>query len=215
MPTKGRKKAVGICALTGRSGEFVKSHILPRALTKPSRPGSPIIEAGNGKRPSRQWDSWYDDRLVILYGEKILAALDNWAIPVLRDRELVWSGWKSPDFPKEGHQPFTGTPHGMRSVTGLDTDRLRLFFLSLLWRAAASTKPQFKDIQLPANYLSELGRMLVEGDPGKTTYFPIELFQLSTISAQFNRAALAIASIASGWRERTFRVSAPQSSQAR
>ena len=34
-------------------------------------------------------------------------------------------------------------------------------------------------------------------------------------SPQFNRAALAIASIASGWRDRTFSVSAPQSSQAR
>lgn len=41
---------MGKCKLTGREGKFVKSHIIPKALTRPSVPGSKFIQknAGNG-----------------------------------------------------------------------------------------------------------------------------------------------------------------------
>lgn len=44
---------------------------------------------------------------------------------------------------------------------GLDAARLRLFFLSLLWRAAASTRGEFAAITLPPDDLEHLRRIVL------------------------------------------------------
>src|SRR5689334_22772129 len=86
-------KRIGICKLTGMSGRLVRSHLIPNALTRLSRTGSPFIQGGDGEPPERRWSSWYDTQLVTEEGEEILALLDNWAISTLRAHRLVWSGW--------------------------------------------------------------------------------------------------------------------------
>jgi hypothetical protein len=65
------KMATGICKLTGKRGNFVKAHIIPKALTRPAEKGLPFVQGGQGSRPVRRWDSWYDDHLVIQAGENI------------------------------------------------------------------------------------------------------------------------------------------------
>ena len=189
MPRKPNSK-VGVCKLTGETGRFVKSHILPRALTKPSRPGAPIVGAQRGTRPTRYWDSWYDDRLVILRGEKILAALDDWAIRVLRSRQLIWSSWSGLELRAEDHKRIGDSPYGIRTVSGFDTSRMRLFFLSLLWRAAASSRQEFHETSLPPENLAELRQRIIEGDPGSLDFYPISLVQLSTVGPPHNMAPI-------------------------
>lgn len=180
----------GVCKLTGETGRFVKSHILPRALTKPSQPGAAIIGAQRGVRPSRYWDSWYDDRLVILRGENILAFLDDWAIRVLRSRHLVWSSWGGSELRVDDHIRSGDSAFGLRMVAGLDASRLRLFFLSLLWRAAASSRPEFDEVALPSEDVAELGRRIVDGDPGSLDFYPMSLVQLSTMGPPHNMAPI-------------------------
>jgi hypothetical protein len=63
----------GICKLTGKSGKFVKSHLIPQAFTKPSVPGNFFITGGQGRRPKSNWSSWYDEQLVVQEGEDILS----------------------------------------------------------------------------------------------------------------------------------------------
>jgi hypothetical protein len=70
----------GVCKLTGNSGKFVRSHLIPKALTRPSVAGGYFISAGPGIRPKKSWSSWYDEELVIRKGERILADYDDWAI---------------------------------------------------------------------------------------------------------------------------------------
>jgi hypothetical protein len=86
-------RKAGICKLTGVEGSFVKSHLLPNALTRQSIPGGPFIQGGDGEAPERRWTSWYDTALVTEEGEAVLSELDNWAIAQLRSHRLVWSGW--------------------------------------------------------------------------------------------------------------------------
>jgi hypothetical protein len=176
------KTCEGICSLTKRRGKFVKAHLIPKALTKPAVAGFPFVENMPGGRPARKWNSWYDSKLVTAEGEAVLAALDNWAIPELRKQKLVWSGWGPLQSLPHGHDhdPIRNTGFGLRKVSGLDANRLRLFFLSLLWRAAASTHYGFAEIKLPPQELEELREMLLANDPGAPTYFAIHLIQIST-----------------------------------
>ena len=186
------KTKYGVCKLTGLPGQFVKAHLLPRALTKPAVPGAPFVEnGGNGRRPKRAWSSWYDTALVTADGETILAEFDNWAIPELRKHKLIWSGWGplqtlpfGPD-----HDPIPGTDWGLRRFKGADFKKLRLFFLSLLWRAAASTR--FAEITLPPEELSELGSRLVARNSDPAAYFAVHLIQLSTLGEAHNLAPLS------------------------
>jgi hypothetical protein len=190
---KKNKAREGICSLTKRRGKFVKAHLIPKALTKPAVGGLPFVENRSGSRPARKWSSWYDNKLVTAEGEAVLAAFDNWAIPELRKHKLVWSGWGPLQSLPHGHDhDLLGTSgFGLRKVSGLDANRLRLFFLSLLWRAAASTHGGFVEIKLPPQELEKLREMLLANDPGAPTYFSIHLIQISTLGPAQNLVPIA------------------------
>jgi hypothetical protein len=190
---KKNKSREGICGLTKRRGKFVNAHLIPKALTKPAIAGFPFVENWSGSRPTRKWSSWYDNKLVTAEGEAVLAALDNWAILELRKHKLVWSGWGPLQSLPHGqdHDPIGDTGFGLRKVSGLDANRLRLFFLSLLWRAAASTHYGFAAIKLPPQELEKLGDMLLANDPGVPTYFSIHLIQISTLGPAQNLTPIA------------------------
>ena len=82
----------GYYKLTHRPGAFVKSHLLPEALTRPTVAGAALIQYVEGRRPGQRWTSWYDSELVTRDGEDVLSALDTWAIAAMRAQKLAWSG---------------------------------------------------------------------------------------------------------------------------
>lgn len=179
------------CKLTGAQGKFVKSHLIPKALTRPETPGLPLIQGGSGRRRKIRWDSWYDRKLVIRQGEDILGGFDDWAIRYLRDQKLIWSGWGPMTGLGSYHTPIPNTPWGFRKVKVDDPNKLRLFFLSLLWRAAASELPEFLDVIMPAGDLEQLREMLVSQSLGPISFYPTTLTQLSTIGIIHNMTPLA------------------------
>ncbi len=162
---------------------------MPKALTRPAG-GAPFIQAGNGTRPHKRWSSWYDHRLVTADGEHILELLDTWAIKELRRHQLVWSGWGDEQTLGLKHDPIPGTPWGIRSVEGLDGSRLRLFFLSLLWRAAASDRIEFSEVALPESDLERLRLMVLSGHPEPLEFYPTILSQLSTRGPVHNQTPI-------------------------
>lgn len=183
----------GICRLTCKKGRFVKSHIIPAALTRPEREGANLVQYGQGTRPIKRWSSWYDRSLVIEEGESVLARYDDWGIATLSKHKLLWSSWGpmlslgTGDF-----RPIPATPWGVRSISGCDTKRLRLFFLSVLWRAAATRLPEFAEVRLPDDELEKLRSMVLEGNPEPLWFYPISLTQISTRGIAHNHAALAL-----------------------
>jgi hypothetical protein len=187
-----RRKAAGtgICKLTGKTGRFVRSHLMPRALTAPDRKGVFFLHIGGGRRPERRWTSWYDDELVIEEGEEILAKLDDWAIAALRKHQLVWTGWGAPTSLPVEQSPRSKEGLAFRIVSGIDGHKLRLFFLSLLWRAAATTRPEFAAITLPDADLSTLQQLLVNGTPGPLEFYPTTLIQMSTRGRAHNSSPI-------------------------
>jgi hypothetical protein len=119
--------------------------------------------------------------LVIKKGENILADYDNWAIAELRRLELIWSGWGTKrSLPLETPDWFGPRPEGfgLRQVECANPEKLRLFFLSLLWRAAAATLPEFGDIGLEQDELELLRTMVCDGNPRPLDFYPISLLQI-------------------------------------
>jgi hypothetical protein len=171
--------AYGVCKLTGNSGQFVEAHLIPKSLTRPSVPGEYFISGGQRERPKKSWSSWYDKELVIQKGENILRDYDTWAIRELRRLKLVWSGWENDtSLPVETWFGPRPEGFGIRDVETKDPDKLRLFFLSLLWRAAATTLPELGEAALPPNELETLRKMVPEGNPAPLDFYPIGLLQL-------------------------------------
>jgi hypothetical protein len=61
-----------------------------------------------------------------------------------------------------------------------------MFFLSLLWRAAATALREFREIKLDVDHLAKLREMLVTNNPEPLDFYPVELVQLSTIGMVHN-----------------------------
>lgn len=181
----------GHCKLTGLQGRFISAHLIPKALTKPEREGASFVQIGRGTRPVRRWSSWYDQRLVIREGEDILTKLDTWAISELRRRQLVWSGWGPMVALAAEHTAISGTPWGIREIHGIDGERLRLFVLSLLWRAAATKRPEFSEVIMSTDDLEELRQLILAGDPGRIDFYPATMIQISTLGTIHNMPPIA------------------------
>ena len=129
-------KRTGVCKLTGRHGQFVKSHLIPAALTRPESKGAFLVQAGLGERPIKRWTSWYDPALVTAEGEKILAAHDSAGIAELSRHKLIWSSWGPMLELNTSDLKRYAWGIGVRRLQNVDGHTLRIFFLSLLWRNA-------------------------------------------------------------------------------
>lgn len=182
--------AIGVCKLTGSTGELIRSHLIPRALTKPEELGAGLLQAGKGQRPVRRRSSWYDPELVTEEGERFLSALDDWAVEFLRAQKLVWSGWGPMQALGELQAVVPFSPYGIRRIRVEAPHKLRLFFLSLAWRAAASTLPDFDDVSLPAADVERLRLMIVSGSAEPLGFYPILLTQLSTRGMIHNQSPI-------------------------
>lgn len=176
--------AFGRCKLTLKSGTYVDSHIVPQGFTRPD-PGQHFIEGGLGRRLTRRPGSWYDPRLVIRKGEDLLEDLDNFAIDVLRNNFVVWGGWGQATRLPCPEADLVGG-YGVRRISNVDTRRLRLFFLSLMWRTAASNRPEFSNVALSDDALEKLRLAVVSGDSSPLNFMPIHLIQHSTIGPRHN-----------------------------
>jgi hypothetical protein len=80
---------------------------------------------------------------------------------------------------------------GFRSISGIDFKRLRMFFLSLLWRAAETHRFEFSAIKLDDCDLDRLRTMVLTGNAEPIEFYPISLIQLSSRGFEHNFSASA------------------------
>lgn len=182
MSTKADKKKErnrdGVCKLTGIHGRFVVSHVLPRALTLISRSGEKVHESGLDARPKKRPPTWYDDQLVIAQGEKVLEDIDTTGIKLLRQHKLVWSAFPDDSALNLGALMPVAERVFIREITLGNAHDLRLFFLSIAWRAAASLRPEFRYTHLPEHTVEDLRQRILAGNPGSPWDYPIVLDQI-------------------------------------
>jgi hypothetical protein len=122
-------------------------------------------------------------------GELILRDLDNWAIHYLRSQRLVWSGWGAMVQLPVQELGFNGW--GFRKIDVPDPKKLRLFLLSLLWRAAATEMFEFSEVTMPSDHLERLRRMILGDGEESEAFYPATFTQLSTMGIIHNHGAIA------------------------
>ncbi|UZE12804.1 hypothetical protein [Pseudomonas sp. B21-053] len=167
----------------------MKSHLIPLAFSAPSE-GCYFIDGAPGGRPTRRPTSWYDRELVTRSGEDILADLDSFAATELRRARLVWSGWGKKEELRDSIIPYPNSDLFVRLVPDLNVLKLRVFFLSLLWRAAASDMPQNANIKLQECELEKLRLMVLNKNPYPLSFFPVQLTQMITRGPRHNLGPL-------------------------
>ena len=176
-----RPPNLGVCKLTGDQGKLVKSHIIPKALTKPAYEGGIFWQAGAGNRPQRRRTSWYDQQIVTRKGEDILSDLDSWAIKFLRKNRLVWSGFGpvvSANVDIDiGQMAEELSGYGIRRIEVADPTYLRKFCLSLLWRASVSTLPEMQEVSLGSKMERKIARYLCDDFDLPQELLPCEMIQ--------------------------------------
>ena len=192
MGKKQRRIKLGTCRLTGESGKFIKSHIIPRSLALPRAGGEAFAQFGNRQRPSRRRNSWYDQELVTAAGEDIFTSYDTWAVQELRRLKLIWQSWGPMQrlSPQE-HVILPGLACGFRNVEFSDPIRMRMFLLSLLWRAAATSLSEFREIALSKQQMEILGECLRKNDAPELNFFPATMTQISSVGIMHNLSPIA------------------------
>lgn len=166
------------CKLTGKVGRGVKSHIIPRAFTDKNLDKVTRLQSGLGQPPRLLHTSWYDEKIVTREGEDILAKIDSSAATEIARLGLTWR-----------HHPIVGTSqrhkltedgHELICFEGTNTNVLRRFFLSILWRAAVSKRTEFREIIVDVMSLNKL-KKIVSGDiEGSISDFPCTLTVITT-----------------------------------
>jgi hypothetical protein len=182
------KVAIGTCKLTGANGRFVKSHLIPRALNRLTRTGEKAVEFGlDAPKAKRRPEGWYDQKLVITAGEKLLQKCDDEGIRELRNIGLLSYSTEacgtevlSSDVSEACH--FL--------VTSQNPTALRRFALSLLWRASHTSIEEFSTYQPHKGDLGYLTELVRTGQVGEANEFMTVITKLVGPRATHNRTPI-------------------------
>ena len=152
---------LGKCKLCGRQAELVKSHIIPewvftrlydqkhRLLRVASHKRSPV-----GFKPKGEWGRFLCDAC-----ESRFKTLDEYG------RAVIFSSPHDTNFGMRTEK----ANHGM-NILNVDYARLKLFQLSVLWRATVCDRDFFSEIDI-GGYEETIRDMLIAEDPGPALTF--------------------------------------------
>ena len=152
-----------VCKLTGKSGRAVKAHIVPKAfyeLPPQSEGPTQLLTNTPGQFLKKIPVGIYDDAIVTSEGESLFGPWDDYACEVLLNRFKEFTPlYKS-------HQ-LAGW-----QLEGVDYAQLKLFGLSVLWRAHASTQPVFQKVKL-GGHESKIRDLLLRAEPAKAEDYSV------------------------------------------
>lgn len=163
------KRSSEICRLCGNNKLLCKSHIIPEAFYKPVYDKHNHLflryNAENKGMKSKCVRKGLWEYLLCKECEKKLN--DNYEDYAKK----VWNGYDKGEHSKI---KFIPRPHGLET-TGLNYCRMKLFFLSVLWRAGISTLPDFGSVIL-GPHEKKIRKMIYEGNPGRYFEYGTLLF---------------------------------------
>ncbi len=156
---------LGICRFCEKEKKLIEAHIIPLSFYRPfmenevprlySKTGDP---KDNRKAPKGE----YDKNLVCNDCELRFSPYDDYA-----KRFLVDDYERNKKIPEEFNEEWA-------IIDSYDYPKLKLFFISLLWRASATTRLVFEKINV-GPYEQRLKEMIFKSDPGSPNEFPVML----------------------------------------
>lgn len=154
------KKEYGTCQLClAEQIQLVKSHIIPKAFYK--NPINPTERANEIRSSSTRMKKSRTGVYAIFLChtcEKIFMPWDDYAYKLFYEH-------------KPDAYPFSPNPeHPVYAIyNNIKSEKLRLFFISLLWRASVCENPEYKNVSLGHKYLSHAKQAILNK---KAHYFP-------------------------------------------
>ena len=158
-----------ICKLCGENKKLIKSHIIPEGFYRPLRSGSMIPEIHsniNGVFPKRSPIGIYDKSILCEKCDKYIGLWDGYAQQLLIQ-----------DFSEE-LAVQKGNTKAAYKIDNFDYKQLKLFFLSILWRASISSQPFYSRIQI-GSHERILKEMITAEDPGEPYDYAVSLAKFS------------------------------------
>jgi len=160
------------CRLCGEDKEkLCKAHILPEAFFRSIRlEDEPLMSIpGTERIPySQTWTGRWDKEILCSACDGgVLGKLDDYAARIFIHR----------DFPVHWIQEGGTTHFRMKNV---DVGKIKLFWISVLWRHAITSLPEHEDIQLDPADLESIRQMILGGDCGTNTDFSVILLYFGT-----------------------------------
>jgi hypothetical protein len=135
----------GICKFCSSKGRLVDAHIIPNAFyRKEGDHPFMIMNATRAERPVRSQKGLWDDTILCEHCEERFAFLDAYAAENLQQRRMdalpvVLDGRMLSD--------KNGGPMAL-ALPWVAAERIVSFALFVLWRAAASSRPECKGVSL-------------------------------------------------------------------
>ena len=154
-----------VCKLCGEDAPLIKAHVVPEAFfRKMSSPGDRPVSfpLRSGEHPKRRPVGIYDPALVCAACEALFGPWDQYGF------EFFYR-------PIEQFQLLEGTyAKGLLLTHDVNYAKLKLFVLSVLWRAHSTTAEEFKGVDV-GPYEPALRNLILQADPGQKQDFPVML----------------------------------------
>ena len=150
------------CKLTFKEGKGIKAHIIPKSfytIDYTDKIPLKIISSNRGTYPQRSQMGIYDSNIVTKDGETILQLLDDYACDLL----IKNISSAKAIFDNEALQ-----------IDKYDYHKLKLFFLSVLWRASVSRNQFFKKVSLGIHE-DIIRKALLTHDAGNSDFYSVIL----------------------------------------
>jgi len=151
------------CKLCGKDKKLVRAHIIPKSLWKPlfddeqspqDHSTAPTVD--DKKSPV----GIYDTEILCAQCESIFSPWDDYTQKLLLAK------------PSEEQYVINNGQKIAYVETAIDYAKLKLFFISLLWKAAVSNHFFFARVNV-GSFEPQLRRMIIKGDPGDPDTFAV------------------------------------------
>ena len=153
------------CKLCGDDKRLIKAHIIPEGFFRRQRQGKESLELITNKAGE--------------YNKKTPIGVYDQTI-VCKDCENIWGEWDDyaqkllAEEPLNGQARYHGGQKIAYMVKDFDYTKLKLFFISILWRASVSSHQFFSRISLGS--FEKIARdFIANNNPGKSEDFSVTL----------------------------------------
>lgn len=159
------------CKLTGVTGPSVDAHIIPRSLYQlDGKPAKLIYVGENNYREHRSAVGIYDPEILTIEGESYFSECDDFAAKFLLNRRDYNAN-------KTAHiRQHRGVPL-IAEIDEPNQRMLKLFCMSVLWRASVSGQLFFKNVDLGLKHEARLKELILSNSTGREDEYNVILMR--------------------------------------
>jgi len=155
-----------LCRFCEKDKTLIEAHIIARCLHEPLfDPSGPMMIISRDDYPKRSPIGQYDTTILCADCDGLFSPWEQYTAELLMTSNAYVKY-------KEGN-----SWDDFYEIGRFDYSRLKLCFLSILWRMSVSTLPSFKDVRL-GPFEATIRQMLGDNNPGLVCEFPVILFRL-------------------------------------